>query len=234
MDQVRKLKHELDIQLIGSDISIRAIDTATKNVEYADLDKYQGIFNIYDRQIINDPMIFGTHWPKTLENNKEVSESNSLINFKETSRRAYLSLYHGDFNKVGQRLQVLTDNFKHFTLLMNVPYGYQSTEKQLMDVRDTQNLYRRLGRFLQTIKTPPVPNGSDFSSREEAINIPDTSDDTLAVTTSSTNEPHVFVVAKSRHYGHELSFEKFSNCGWDTKLHFNNGGLAVNLLQMDY
>lgn len=103
-----------------------------------------------------------------------------------------------------------------------------------MDVRDTQNLYRRLGRFLQTIKTPPLLNGSEFSSKEEAINIPNTSDDTLAVATSSTIEPHVFVVAKSRHYGHELSFEKFSNCGWDTKLHFNNGGLAVNLLQMDY
>jgi len=92
--------------LIGSDISIRAIDTATKNVEYADLDKYQEIFNFHDRQIINDPMIFGSHWPKSLEHTKEAhtSESSNLINFKETSRKAYLSLYHGDFNKVGQRL----------------------------------------------------------------------------------------------------------------------------------
>jgi hypothetical protein len=40
-------------------------------------------------------------------------------------------------------------------------------------------------------------------------------------------------VAKSRHYGHELSFEKFSNCGWSNELHFNNGGLSVNLLKMD-
>lgn len=96
-------------------------------------------------------------------------------------------------------------------------------------------MYRRLGRFLQTIKTPPLSNQSDFSSREEAINIPsENSDEALAITTSPSNEPHVFVVAKSRHYGHELSFEKFSNCGWDTKLHFNNGGLSVNLLQMDY
>jgi len=40
MDQIRKVKHDLDIQLIGSDISIRAVDTATKNVEFADLDRY--------------------------------------------------------------------------------------------------------------------------------------------------------------------------------------------------
>ena len=110
--------------MIGSDISIRAIDTAAKNVEFADLDKYQEIFNFYDRQILNDPMIFSSHWPKTSDSNKDESESSSLINFKETSKRAYLSLYHGDFNKVGQRLQVLTENFRQFTLLMNVPYGY--------------------------------------------------------------------------------------------------------------
>lgn len=65
--------------------------------------------------------------------------------------------------------------------------------------------------------------------------MPETSDKSLAVAGfSADSEPHVFVVAKSRHYGHELSFEKFSNCGWESKLHFNNGGLAVNLLQMDY
>ena len=104
-----------------------------------------------------------------------------------------------------------------------------------MDVRDTQNLYRRLGRFLQTIKSPPPLNNSNFSSKEEAINMPVSSEDSLAVaSTTESSDPHVFVVAKSRHYGHELSFEKFSNCGWDTKLHFNNGGLSVNLLQMDY
>ena len=51
---------------------------------------------------------------------------------------------------------------------------------------------------------------------------------------SADSEPHVFVVVKSRHYGHELSFEKFSNCGWENNLHFNNGGLSVNLLKMDY
>lgn len=179
-------------------------------------------------------MIFASHWPQSQNNNKDGSESSSLINFKETTRKAYLSLYHGDFNKVGQRLQVLTENFKDFTLLMNVPYGYQSAEKQYMDVRDTQNLYRRLGRFLQTIKMPPPPNALDFSSKEEAINMPDTSEGSLTVAPIHSTDPHIFVVAKSRHYGHELSFEKFSNCGWDNKLHFNNGGLAVNLLQMDY
>ena len=45
------------------------------------------------------------------------------------------------------------------------------------------------------------------------------------------NLEHVYVVAQSQHYGHEMSFEKYSNCGWDRPLHFSNGGLSVNLLR---
>jgi len=44
---------------------------------------------------------------------------------------------------------------------------------------------------------------------------------------------HVYILAKSNHYGHELSFQKYSNCGWDSKLHFVNGGLPVNLLRLN-
>ena len=40
-------------------------------------------------------------------------------------------------------------------------------------------------------------------------------------------------MAKSRHYGHDLSFEKYSNCGWKKELHFSNGGMSVNLLKLD-
>lgn len=78
-------------------------------------------------------------------------------------------------------------------------------------------------------------NNSDFSSVEDAINIVDEGAKALSLVSESAklSEPKVFVVAKSRHYGHELSFEKFSNCGWESKLHFNNGGLAVNLLELD-
>jgi hypothetical protein len=47
------------------------------------------------------------------------------------------------------------------------------------------------------------------------------------------NLEHAYIVAKSTHYGHELSFEKFSNCGWQNALHFSNGGLSVNLLRFN-
>ena len=39
-----------------------------------------------------------------------------------------MSLYHGDFEKIGQELAAKTNGFKDFTLLMNVPYGHQSSE----------------------------------------------------------------------------------------------------------
>jgi hypothetical protein len=80
-------------------------------------------------------MIFADHWPKSVTTNMESDvsaeekaiqeiRSSEVINFSESRRRAYLSLYHGDFTKIGQRLKVLTNNFEDFTLLMNVPYGY--------------------------------------------------------------------------------------------------------------
>ena len=101
-----------------------------------------------------------------------------------------------------------------------------------MDVRDTQNLYRRLGKFLKTIPVQSSADWQPISNLEEAINIPDTTKTVVKAADESTLA-RVYVVAKSRHYGHDLSFEKFTNCGWHSQLHFNNGGLAVNLLRLD-
>jgi hypothetical protein len=82
-----------------------------------------------------------------------------------------------------------------------------------MDARDTQNLYRRLGRFLKTIPIQSSADWKPISSLEEAINIPDPDTKTV-VKADESNLAKIFVVAKSRHYGHDLSFEKYSNCGW--------------------
>ena len=46
-------------------------------------------------------------------------------------------------------------------------------------------------------------------------------------------DKNTYIVAKSTHYGHKLSFEKYTNSGWDKIMHFNNGGLNVNLLRLD-
>ena len=44
---------------------------------------------------------------------------------------------------------------------------------------------------------------------------------------------NAYVVAQAHHYGHKLSFEKFSNCGWSKELTFVNGGIGVHLLKLD-
>ena len=69
-----------------------------------------------------------------------------------------MSLYHGDFESIGHELAVHTEGFKDFTLLANIPYGHQSATYQRHTVRDTQNLYRRLGRFLNMYASPPQTN----------------------------------------------------------------------------
>jgi hypothetical protein len=40
-----------------------------------------------------------------------------------------------------------------------------------------------------------------------------------------------YIVAQAHHHGHDLSFEKYSNLGWEPLLHFSNGGVNVNLLK---
>ena len=123
IEEVNRIKHDMDIRIIGSDVSIRAIETAQKNMDFADIDRYLPYFKCEsEHQVINDPLIFAEHWPRMINN--ESTSSSSLINFKDSRRKAYLSLYHGDFNLIGQRLKVLTNDFEDFTLLMNVPYGY--------------------------------------------------------------------------------------------------------------
>lgn len=41
------------------------------------------------------------------------------------------------------------------------------------------------------------------------------------------------MLAQAHHYGHKLSFEKFSNCGWKKEIAFDNGGIGVHLLRLD-
>lgn len=150
MSEIHKIKHELDVQLIGSDISIRAVETASNNVTHANLDSYQDLFNVSERQVINEPLVFCEHWPKSFTQHDSAS-SNQLINFGDVNRRCYLSLYHGDFNVIGQKLRALTNDLEHFTVLMNIPYGEQSATNQHKTIQDTQNLYRRLGKFLRSL-----------------------------------------------------------------------------------
>lgn len=35
-----------------------------------------------------------------------------------------MSLYHGDFDKIGQLLAEKTDNFKDFSIVTNIPWGH--------------------------------------------------------------------------------------------------------------
>lgn len=37
---MRKIKSDLDIQIIGSDVSLRAIETASKNMEHAQIQRF--------------------------------------------------------------------------------------------------------------------------------------------------------------------------------------------------
>ena len=123
-----------------------------------------------------------------------------------------MSLYQGDFETIGHEIAARTNGFEDFTLLMNVPYGIQSARAQRQSNRDTQNIYRRLGRFLsQYLKTEDEAK-TEVDERKRSP-LPMLESDDLVVAeqqknriTSNKNLEHVYVLAKSHHYGHELSF----------------------------
>ncbi|CDW76469.1 UNKNOWN [Stylonychia lemnae] len=195
-------KDQIDIQIIGSDVSQKAIETSIKNCDHSDIEKLiqRGLVAPRLRGFINNPMIFSSHWPKYSYDENGEAATSVLMDFKQTDRNQLLSLYQGDFQSIGSQLASLTENFQDFTILTNVPYGEQSKEKQRHTDTDLQNIYRRFGKFIR-----------NYPSLEK----------------------NTFVLAQSHHYGHKLSFEKFSNCGWSKELNFSNGGLSVHLLKFD-
>ena len=65
------------MQIIGSDISVNAIDTATKNMEFANIQLFanEGILDVREHRIINSPLIYSQHWPT--EFNQKLLEGES-------------------------------------------------------------------------------------------------------------------------------------------------------------
>lgn len=53
------------MQVIGSDVSLRAIETATKNMTHADVQGLfdKGIVQAQRRNILNNPLVYSEHWP---------------------------------------------------------------------------------------------------------------------------------------------------------------------------
>ena len=60
MEQIRKIKTDLDVQIIGSDISLRAIEVASKNMDFANIQLFsdEGMLDAKQHQIINSPLIY--------------------------------------------------------------------------------------------------------------------------------------------------------------------------------
>jgi putative N6-adenine-specific DNA methylase len=60
-------RDNIDMWLIGSDISLKAIETSGKNIDFADFDGMhrEGLIRAERRPVIRNPLIFQTHWPSS-------------------------------------------------------------------------------------------------------------------------------------------------------------------------
>ena len=93
--------------------------------------------------------------------------------------------------------------------MANVPYGVQSAQasnkKENKYIYHLQKTYRTFGKLLST-------NLGERAAQNLERN-------------------GTFVICQSHHYGHQMSFQKYSNLGWEDLLHFSNSGINVNLVK---
>ena len=82
-----------------------------------------GVIDAKVRPFINNPLVYSEHWPRKGDSSGQAAR-NELISFGDSSRKQFMSLYHGDFEQIGHELAYLTNGFEDFTLLANVPYGH--------------------------------------------------------------------------------------------------------------
>ena len=69
-------RDSLDVWLVGSDISQKAIETAAKNIDFANFDQmYQaGLVEAHEKPIIANPLILSQHWPTSILSGTSSSE----------------------------------------------------------------------------------------------------------------------------------------------------------------
>ena len=55
----------MDLWLIGSDISHKAIETSTQNIDFCDFDSMYnaGMIPSHEKPLISNPMMLQSHWP---------------------------------------------------------------------------------------------------------------------------------------------------------------------------
>lgn len=100
-------RDQIDVWIIGSDISLKAIETAEKNIEHANLDEffYKDQFQKSSHPRLANPIVYQAHWPAERLQITSESTSEKVANDSGTkliqSPSTYLSLYHGSFNTVG-------------------------------------------------------------------------------------------------------------------------------------
>ncbi len=94
-------RNEIDIQIIGSDKSLKAVEASTNNIEYADIQSLceHGLVKARNHRYINTPLIYSQHWPKPFRktNDIENTTAKSVVNLQDPERPLLMSLYQGDF-----------------------------------------------------------------------------------------------------------------------------------------
>jgi len=124
-------RDDIDIWVIGSDISLKAIDACEKNIEHAEVQKFydHGLLSAPLRPKIADPLTMQSHWPKPSVEGAQNLAAREVTIANSTQLDSFLSLYHGSFDKIGHKLGQLTNGFEDFSIITNVPYGEQSQEQ---------------------------------------------------------------------------------------------------------
>lgn len=157
-------------------------------------------------------MILSYHYP---ELNRKFY--NQISNYEESSESAvatqkagslieqdppFFSFYRGDFEVVARHLRECYGSFEHFNIITNVPYG-----DKVMSPKRAKNTKRKVEKGI----IPAEEQKYEYAGIQNLFR----RFGQLALHIAPEMNDNIYVVARNMRNSNPLSFERYSNAGWD-------------------
>ena len=175
-------------------------------------------------------MILSYHYPEL--NRKYYNQISDYVESNETSVSLpkvgslieqdppFFSFYKGDFEVVARHIRECFGSFEHFNIVTNIPYG-----EKVMQPKRAKNTKKKIEKGIILAEDQKL----EYSEIQNLFR----RFGKLALHIAPEMNDNIYIVARKMRNSNPLSFERYSNAGWDPIMDFYNGGLNVNMLKIN-
>ena len=221
-----ELPSNIDIRVVGSDIKM-----FKDYIHQAEIHKYRYSPTMSRKWNFKDnPLILSYHYPEL--NRKYYNQISDYVESNESSVSLpkvgslieqdppFFSFYKGDFEVVARHVRECFDSFEHFNIVTNIPYG-----EKVMQPKRAKNTKKKIEKGIILAEDQKF----EYSEIQNLFR----RFGKLALHIAPEMNDNIYVVARKMRNSNPLSFERYSNAGWDPIMDFYNGGLNVNMLKIN-